>query len=188
MANIRVKCPACKSELEIDATFEGQEVECGNCLEVFKATRPGSGGSGGAGKIPAAGSRSPSASSSGRSRPSTPPKRRRRDDDDDYDHDRRRDDDDFDDYAPPPPRSSSGGSPGDGAAVASFVMGLFALLGCCCWPVAIPLGLAAAVSGGFGLKSRNNKGLAVAGLILGILSLFLSGGFIIGNIAPNQFR
>ena len=56
MANIRVTCPACKSELEIDAEFEGQEVECGNCLEVFKAKRPGSAGSSDAGKIPGAGS------------------------------------------------------------------------------------------------------------------------------------
>ena len=40
MANIRVTCPACKTTLEIDKKFEGEEIECGNCLEVFKAERP----------------------------------------------------------------------------------------------------------------------------------------------------
>lgn len=99
MANIRVTCPACKSDLEIDAAFEGQEVECGNCLEVFKATVPGTGKSN-TGKIPGASkSGSGSPGGSGRSTP-TPKKKRRDDDDDDYEHDRRRDDyeDDDDDY------------------------------------------------------------------------------------------
>ena len=35
MPNIRVTCPTCKTELEVDAAHEGQEVECGNCLQVF---------------------------------------------------------------------------------------------------------------------------------------------------------
>ncbi|MBY0457120.1 MAG: hypothetical protein K2V38_07275, partial [Gemmataceae bacterium] len=38
MPDIRVTCPACKTQLEIDAAHEGQEVECGNCLEVFVAS------------------------------------------------------------------------------------------------------------------------------------------------------
>src|SRR5262245_6006424 len=143
MANIRVTCPECKSELELDAAFEGQEVECGNCLKVFKATRPGSAGSSGAGKIPGV---VPGAGTSGRSRPADKPapkkrrdsddapsrgRKRRYDDDDDYEHDRRRDDYDDDDYGPPPYRSGSAGE-GDGAATASMVMGLISLFIVCC--------------------------------------------------------
>lgn len=40
MANIRVTCPTCKQELEIDAQYIGQEVECGSCLQVFVAKDP----------------------------------------------------------------------------------------------------------------------------------------------------
>jgi predicted Zn finger-like uncharacterized protein len=83
MANIRVTCPACKSELEIDAAFDGQEVECGNCLEVFTAKKPGGAGSSDTGKIPGAGRES--ASGSGRSKPADKPARKKRRDDDDDD-------------------------------------------------------------------------------------------------------
>src|SRR5688572_10078948 len=108
MANIRVTCPACKTELEIDAEFEGQEVECGNCLEVFKAKPPSSAGSPGTGKIPGAGKGSSSGSSRGRSS-GAPKKRRRDDDDDDYEHDRRRRDDDDDDFDYAPSSRRRGG-------------------------------------------------------------------------------
>jgi predicted Zn finger-like uncharacterized protein len=37
MANIRVTCPTCKSELEVDEEFDGQEVECGSCGHLFVA-------------------------------------------------------------------------------------------------------------------------------------------------------
>jgi predicted Zn finger-like uncharacterized protein len=182
MANIRVTCPACKSELEIDSAFEGQEVECGNCLEVFKATRPGSAGSSGTGKIPGA---DRSSGGSGRSRPADrpAPKKRRRDDDDDYEHDRRRrradDDDDFDDYDPRPYRRAG---EGDGAATASLVLGILAVFpGCCCGVLGAPIGLSAVVTGIIGLKSQNNKTMAIVGLVLGALSLCLAVvGFLAG--------
>jgi predicted Zn finger-like uncharacterized protein len=174
MANIRVTCPACKSELEIDEAFGGKEVECGNCLEVFVARAPGAGDSGksGPGKIPGAGA-------SGRSKPADKPApKRRRDDDDDDDRDRRRrrrdDDDDDDDYGPPPPRRSGSG-PGDGAATAALVLGILSLVLVCCWPISGPTSLAAIVTGIIGLQSREKKGLAVAGLILGVISLGLLG-------------
>lgn len=186
MANIRVTCPACKTELEVGAEFDGQEVECGNCLEVFQARAPGSGGSSGPSrggpKIPGAGAR-PSGGSSGGgggggrtgsrppSRRPAPRRRRRDDDDDDYEHDRRRDDD-FDDYDPRPYRS---GGEGDGAAVASLVLGIISLIFFCCWPISGPLGLIATICGAIGMKSRDNKGLAVAGLTLGILGMVMAG-------------
>lgn len=196
MANIRVTCPACKSELEIDETFDGQEVECGNCLEVFTAKGPKSSGTGksGTGKIPGAGTSG--AGSSGRSKSADKParKKRRDDDDDDYDHDRRRrDDDDDEDYAPPPPRRRGGG-PGDGAATASLVLGIISVIpGCCCGLISIPTGIAAIVTGFVGLKSQSNKGMAVGGIVLGFIGLGIFGVSIfagLGNavLNPQQFR
>ena len=40
MATIRVRCPTCNAELEVDSRHEGEEVECGSCLQVFTARRP----------------------------------------------------------------------------------------------------------------------------------------------------
>jgi TM2 domain-containing membrane protein YozV len=83
MSNIRVTCPACNRALKVGAEFEGKEVECGECLQVFVAEV------GRAKKPPIA----------------VPLKhrRRRRDEDDEHDHNRRReeyDDDDYDDRSP----------------------------------------------------------------------------------------
>jgi len=193
MPNIRVTCPACKSELEIDASFEGQEVECGNCLEVFKAKGPGaSGSSRGGGKIPGAGASS--AGGSGRSKPASraAKKRRRDDDDDDYEHDRRRDDDDDDDYAPPPPRRRSDGA--GGLAVTSLVLGITAFIpGCCCVYLGGPLALGAVITGAIGMGDPNGRGMAIAGVALGgVWMALMVVLFVIGvgmNFAnPNQFR
>jgi hypothetical protein len=203
MANIRVTCPECKSELELDAAFEGQEVECGNCLKVFKASRPGSGGpsSSGPGKIPGVGPKR--SAGSGRSSPGSRPApqkrrgdenddgrgRRRRDDDDDYEHDRRREaEDDDDDYGPPPYRPAG---EGDGTATAAMVMGIISLVIVCCWPLSLPLAIAAIVCGVVGQKSRTNKGMATAGIVLGVLTLCMAGGFFLfvgGNVVMNPGR
>jgi hypothetical protein len=190
MAKIRVTCPACRTELELDAAHEGQEVECGNCLEVFKANPPGAGGGP---RIPAAAPRSTGGGSrrndrddddrdadrgqsrsggggSSRGRPSRPPARRRRDDDDDYERDRRRDDD-FDDYDPRPYR---GDADGDGPATAALVLGIISVVFCCCWAIAAPVGLIACICGGLGVKSRHNSGQAIAGIVLGVIGMGLS--------------
>jgi predicted Zn finger-like uncharacterized protein len=203
MANIRVTCPACKSELEIDETFDGQEVECGNCLEVFTAKGPkssGPGKSGSTGKIPGAGTSRAGTSGAGSSRSKSedkPAKKKRRDDDDDddYEHDRRRrdDDDDDEDYAPPPPRRRGSG-PGDGAATASLVLGIISIIpGCCCGLISVPTGIAAVITGVVGLKSQANKGQAVGGLVLGCIGLGLLvvrllAGFGFAAFNQQQFR
>lgn len=72
MAKMRVRCPACDSDLELDESFEGQEVECGSCLHVFVAryNGPASAGRPPASKIPGAGA---------------PPRRPRADDEDEDD-------------------------------------------------------------------------------------------------------
>jgi predicted Zn finger-like uncharacterized protein len=202
MAKIRVKCPACKTELEVDSEFAGKEVECGNCLEVFVANPPGSGsqrgepgtsGSSGGSRAGSSGSRR------GRSRDGEEerPRRRsrsRRDEDDDYEHDRRRrdDEDDEDYYSPPPPRRGGGGS---GLGIASLILGITAFVpGCCCWTfVGVPLALAAIVTGSIGMKNPEGKGMAVAGVVLGgVWFILIAVLFIIGfgaNLAnPGRFR
>ena len=92
MGTIRVTCPACNRKLEVGSEFQGQEVECGECLQVFVAEVAKPKG------IPVAS-------------PSKHP-RRRRDEDDDYEHDHRRNDD-HDDYDPRPigRRGGRGGPP-----------------------------------------------------------------------------
>lgn len=41
MALIRVHCPGCRAELELDDRHAGQEVECGGCRQVFIVDPPG---------------------------------------------------------------------------------------------------------------------------------------------------
>jgi hypothetical protein len=167
MPNIRVTCPACKSELELDSAFEGQEVECGNCLEVFTAKVP----------LPDA--------------PAAPVARR----DDEGERDRgsrrtRRRRDDEDDYYPPP-RARGGDNT---LGLVSLICGILAIFpGCCCGVFAIPLSLGAIGTGAVALQQRNGKELAMAGLVCGIVSLglialrfFVPLGFLMFN--PNAFR
>jgi predicted Zn finger-like uncharacterized protein len=189
MAKIRVKCPACNTELEIDSEFAGQEVECGNCLEVFVANPPGK--KSGESRAGTTGSSSKSGSSSrGKSRddededrPKKRARSRRRDDDDDDDeHDRRRrrDDDEDDDYYSPPPSRRGGG--GNGLAIASLILGITAVFpGCCCGLLGIPLSLGAIVTGSIALKNPEGKPMAIIGICLGALMI----GFTILGIVFN---
>ena len=60
-------------------------------------------------------------------------------------------------------------------AISSLTLGILSLtIGWCCW-LNVPLGLAAVVTGGYGLRDasrgRGGKGMSVAGLAMGILSL-----------------
>jgi|GEM_PF-2009576 len=193
MANIRVKCPACKAELEIDESYEGQEVECGNCLEVFSAKRGESTPSGKTSEGDTS-SRSGGGSSSRSKRKSEEEtedkprrkKRRRDDDDDDYDHDRRRDDDDDDDdYSGPPRRRPSNIN---GLAIASLIMGILSVLmavgtfpfaACClCFgvvamPISGLLSLGAIITGAFALRQPEGKPMAIIGLVLGGIAIAL---------------
>jgi hypothetical protein len=78
-------------------------------------------------------------------------------------------------YMPPQPLKTNG------MAIASLVCGL---LGCIPWFIT---GLLAIVFGIIGLgkakqPQTGGKGLALAGLILGILSIFWSGGFIVSSL------
>src|SRR5579883_2748109 len=180
MANIRVKCPACKAELEIDESYEGQEVECGNCLEVFSAKRGESTPSGKTSEGDTS-SRSGGGSSSRSTRKSEEetedkPRRKQR---------RRDDDDDDDDYSGPPRRRPSNI---DGLAIASLIMGILSVLmavgtfpfaACClCFgvvamPISGLLSLGAIMSGAFALRQPEGKPMAIIGLVLGGIAIAL---------------
>ena len=165
MADIRVTCPACKTQLEIGAEFEGQEVECGTCLEVFTAS---------AKKPKDSGTDKKSESGGGKVKGSTSKSRASRDDDDDEDDRpkrRRRDDDDDDDYEPR--RRSSGG--GSGLAIASLVLGILGFVpGCfCCW-AGFPMSLIATILGAVAISTPEGKGMGIAGLTLGICGMVLN--------------
>ena len=167
MANIRVNCPTCKAELEIGDEYVGQEVECGKCLQPFKAEDPKS--------------------------VKKPYKMQRsRDDEDDEDDDdrprrkkRRRDDDEDDyDYSPPgASRGSSGG--GTGLAVTSLILGIISFPMICCCYLNLPISVAGIVTGIIGMSKPNGRGMAIAGLVLSIVSLLLFGGFFVFGMAMN---
>ncbi|MDB5308605.1 MAG: hypothetical protein JWO38_2807 [Gemmataceae bacterium] len=82
MSTIRVICPTCNAELEIDEKHAGQEVECGSCLQVFVAEAPGGK------KKPYRMNRSGEDDEAGDRAPRR--RSRRDDDDDDYEDDRPR--------------------------------------------------------------------------------------------------
>ncbi|MDY3559828.1 hypothetical protein R5W23_001000 [Gemmata sp. JC673] len=191
MPNIRVTCPTCGTQLEVDAVHEGTEVECGNCLQVFVATTKKD-------RSPAPGRKTrESASRSG------PPRDRADEEDDDRPSRRRRrgddDDDDDDDYRPRrgdqiPSQPVAGMLLGGGiwALLMSFMAALSTTFLCCAWPglwFAVVWGILAIVNG----TSMFNKrfvdrpkallimqiiqivNLDVVNLVLGIIGL-ASGG------------
>lgn len=114
MKTIPLICPACKRGFDVPASKDGKDVECPDCLEVFKAEKPGAGpqvmvvvldgSKGGRGKGGKAKSK---------------PRRRDDDDDDDHDHDH------------PPERSGGGGgyhairSPGTTLTLGILSLGFF---------------------------------------------------------------
>lgn len=90
-------------------------------------------------------------------------------------------------YAPPGPTSGGnvagprpmtpGGTSNQAhpVSIVSLIFGILSLtMGCCCW-LHIPLGITAVVTGGFGIhfgnQGRGGKGMAIAGLVMGIIAL-----------------
>jgi hypothetical protein len=160
MANIRVTCPTCESELELDEMFVGQEVECGSCGRVFVARQRSAPAGRTDGPIPGAGppsnrrsepknrdereerdERDEAPEERPRPRPLPPPprrrERRRRDEEAAPEPPNRYEYDDDDDYGPPPERRAS---TGNGFATAALVLGLLSVgtvvltlpFMCCC--------------------------------------------------------
>jgi len=59
-------------------------------------------------------------------------------------------------------------------SVAALVLGLFGLIAWCCPLIGFPVGLLALIFGIIG-AGRGGRGMAAAGIILGIITLVLSG-------------
>ena len=175
MANIRVTCPTCGKALEVGAEYDGKEVECGECFQVFVAK--GTGG----GKIRGAPSARGSAPAS---RPADRPKPRRRA------------------TRMTTITNTIGGATntmttttdlrgaGDaevataaedsasGTAVAGVIVGVFALLTSCCPVSGIGLGIVAMVLGAVGKKNPGSSGAATAAALLGSIAFLISVGLI----------
>jgi hypothetical protein len=164
MANIRVTCPTCGKLLEVGEEHAGQEVECGECFQVFVVEGP------------------PQPKIQGVTTHGAPPgvrgktKRGRRNDDDDYDHER--DEYDDDDYEP---RQRGGGA--GGTAVVGLTVGILALLTSCCPLTGIGLGVLAMVLGSAAKKYPDGSGAGTAATVLGSIAFVISVGLIIWVIA-----
>jgi hypothetical protein len=156
---IRVTCPACHDTLEVDAEHVGKQVQCGSCLEPFTVEDP-------AAKKPKKYKMRRSESDDEGDKPKKPPAFRRR-----------RDEDDDDELYDGPPR------PSGGATIASLTLGTFALvagvvalLGSCCFPVGIGLGITAMVVGGKARHDPVGRSMGVVGSVLGSLAVLVSIG------------
>jgi len=164
MANIRVTCPTCGKVLEVGAEHAGEEVECGECFQVFVAEGPKP--------------KTKSAPTHGPPGVKGKPKRRRTDDDDDYEHDHPIEEYDEDDYQPP--RRRGGGNGGaSGTAVAGLIVGILALLTSCCPLTGIGLGILAMVLGAVGKNHPNSSGTGAAATVLGSIAFVISVGLIV---------
>jgi hypothetical protein len=161
MDTIRVTCPMCGKLLEVDAEHAGQEVECGECFQVFvvEASAPP--------KFKATQTHEPPPVVRGKPRP------RRDDDDDDDEHD-------HDGYEYDRPRAPSSA---DGTAVAALVVGVLALLTSCCPFSGVAFGVTAMVLGSTATRSSGPSGAATAATVLGSLACVISLGFVAWLIA-----
>jgi predicted Zn finger-like uncharacterized protein len=164
MATIRATCPACNASVEVDADKAGTEVECGECLQVFKVKGAGGkikGSPSARGKAPAAGTK--------------PAARRRADDDDededDYEHDHVEEYDE-DDYDPGEARGRRRprGMPSSGG---TFALGVLAVMTTCIPFVSIPVAIVAlrrppAVAYPYGASGLVRIGKLLAQVSLGL--------------------
>jgi hypothetical protein len=147
--------------LEVEEENIGNEVECGECLEVFVAWEK---------EEKSEVREKPSTRKRPSARPEKKRSKRRWDDEDE-------DDDDY-------PSRSSGGS--SGAAVAGLVFGIISIpLGFCCSIFGSPFAIAAIVLGSISRKHKGSSGTAIAALSTGVIGLLLSIGMLILGLILN---
>ncbi|QDU18523.1 hypothetical protein [Urbifossiella limnaea] len=70
-----------------------------------------------------------------------------------------------------PPRPKRGGTPLFG--VLSLILGLLGIITCCLGPLSLVMSAGAVVSGLIGLRTRDGRALAIAGLVAGGLMVML---------------
>jgi hypothetical protein len=178
MAKIQVTCPMCNETLELDSQYDGQEVECGACFQTFVARGPSS--------------RKRSRDRDDEEEDRRPARKSRRRTEDDYD-----DDGDYDEYAPPRRRVRRrryADEGGNSAAVWSLVLGLLSLVfGFCCGLFSLPLSIGAMATGAAGMKKEQGRGMAVAGIVLGIIGLVIAIIMVVIGLGmnmnnPGQFK
>ncbi len=77
-------------------------------------------------------------------------------------------------FTPPPP--PAGPSGGNGLAIASLILGILAILFCCClFYLSVPLGIGGLVTGIIAIwKQYPGKGMAIAGIITSAVALLLA--------------
>jgi phage FluMu protein Com len=168
MSKINIRCPACNKLLEIDEESLGEEVECGECLEVFEAKEPES-------EKPSP----PETKTSSRSRKK--PARRR-----DYVEEDGDDDDDFD-YSRRAGHQSGGGS--SAAAVVGLVLGIISIpMSMCCLFFSLPLSITAIVLGAISLKQPRSSALAISAILTGLIGALISVGLFIFTLAIHGFN
>lgn len=115
--------------------------------------------------------------------------RRRRDDDYDDDRDDRyrdRYDDRDDDYDRPRGRRPYADQESTGFAVASLVLGILSVVLFCIWFVSIPCGILAIIFGTID-RSRSGKGMAIAGLTMGVIGVGITLLIILGAVGRVNF-
>ncbi|GAA3936973.1 hypothetical protein GCM10022244_51850 [Streptomyces gulbargensis] len=76
-----------------------------------------------------------------------------------------------------------GARPANGMGITAMVLGIVAVAGFCFWGLGVVLGIMALVFGVIGMKKANrgeatNRGMALAGVILGSIGIVISGAFL----------
>ncbi|MBX9584069.1 MAG: hypothetical protein K2X87_27535, partial [Gemmataceae bacterium] len=85
---------------------------------------------------------------------------------------------------PPPPAEPE--PPASGAAIASLVLGIGAVLTACLCPcLSIPLAVGAMATGGAALLGTGGHGIATAGLTLGVIGLMVTAVAVAAGFGAN---
>jgi predicted Zn finger-like uncharacterized protein len=194
MANVRITCPTCHAELEIEEEHVGREVDCGGCLKTFIARESLEEKSR---LCPFCASLIPAKAKKCRECGETLDVTLRAAEDARMEaKEARRStrrgsgiqqqviiDERDDDYGPSRARHVSPNP----IAACSLVLGMLAYpLLCGCWPIAIPVSIGGIVSGIIGMQKTERKGMAITGAILSLFLLILLASLFIFGVGLNM--
>ena len=163
--SFEINCPSCSTRLAVEEAHIGQMVRCPNCQKATVVPDP---------RAPAAPVRAPERGYDDRERA---PRSRR---------------DDYDDE-PPPIRRRRDPNEGSGSGIAAMVLGIVAIV-LSCIPYVNIVGLICAILaiilGALGRSSPGGGGMAVAGLVMGIIvvALWLVGLVLVFALGVHVYR